>query len=194
MANIRIEDLPPEVRQELGYAVADKHGKGGEIAALASQALPTINEKIKPLEDAWRAGFQPKLEQLKATPVMIYGFVGALLFFHLLFSYCCQLICLKAKQPPSLLVWLPVLQIVPLLRAAGMSGWWFLACFIPILNIVAQILWCVNIAKARGKSVWVGVLLILPLTNLLAFLYLAFSSEEQTDAAPKYKSMALQTA
>ena len=63
-----------------------------------------------------------------------------------------------------------------MLRAAGMSGWWFLAYFVPLLNLVPLILWPLKIAKARGKSVWVGVLLLLPVINLFAFLYLAFSN------------------
>ena len=50
-----------------------------------------------------------------------------------------------------------------------------LAMFVPLLNVVAQILWCFKITEARGKSVWVAVLLIVPGPSLFAFLYLAFS-------------------
>jgi hypothetical protein len=86
------------------------------------------------------------------------------------------LICKKAGHTPGLLVWLPVFQLFPLLRAAGMSAWWFVAWLLPLLNIVAFILWSVKITKARGKSGWVAVFLILPLTSFLAILYLAFSN------------------
>jgi hypothetical protein len=86
-----------------------------------------------------------------------------------------MLICQKTGQEPGVLVWLPVFNVFPLLRAAGMSPWWFLASFVPVLNLVAYILWCVNIAKARAKTLWTAIFLLLPLTNLLAFLYLAFS-------------------
>jgi hypothetical protein len=77
-----------------------------------------------------------------------------------------------------------------------MSGWWFLAYFVPVLNIVAQVLWCFNISKARGKSVWVGVLLLLPVTGLFAFLYLAFSNvvPADEDEEPEPKIMTLQAA
>jgi apolipoprotein N-acyltransferase len=106
-----------------------------------------------------------------------------------------MLICRKAGHPAGLLVWLPALQIFPLLRAAGMSGWWFLAYFVPVLNVVPVILWPLKIAKARGKSVWVGVLLLLPATNLFAFLYLAFSDSapRADDESPEPKVMSLQT-
>jgi apolipoprotein N-acyltransferase len=107
-----------------------------------------------------------------------------------------MLICRKAGNPPGILVWLPVLQSFPLLRAAGMSGWWFLAVFVPVLNLVPAILWPFKIAKARGKSVWVGVLLLLPVTNYFAFLYLAFSNGARVDEDEEAESkiMSLQAA
>ena len=82
-----------------------------------------------------------------------------------------------------------------MLKAASMSGWWILACFVPGLNLVVQIIWSLKIAQARGKSVWAGVRLLIPPINLFVFLYLAFSSavEDNTPAA-KYRSMSLQTA
>ena len=115
-----------------------------------------------------------QLEGIDRTAVFIS--LGVMLGFWLFFSYCSSLICKKAGTDPGVLVWLPVFQLIPLIRAAGMSGWWFLAWFIPALNIIASVLWCIRIADARGKSPWVGVFLILPVTNVLAFLYLAFSN------------------
>jgi hypothetical protein len=57
-----------------------------------------------------------------------------------------------------------------------MSGWWFLAFFVPVLNLLAHILWCVNIVRARDKSILWAPLLLFPVTNILALLYLASSS------------------
>ena len=66
----------------------------------------------------------------------------------------------------------------------------------PVLNIVAQVMWCLNIAKARGQSAWVGVLLLLPLINLFVFLYLAFSegTSAKEEAEPEPKIMTLEAA
>jgi hypothetical protein len=77
-----------------------------------------------------------------------------------------------------------------------MSGWWFLALLVPLLNLVASVLWCFNIVKARGKSIWVGVLLLLPVTSPFAFLYLAFSNgaPPDEDEEPEPKIMTLQAA
>jgi hypothetical protein len=120
----------------------------------------------------------------------LLGIVGLLYFFT---CYCCHLICFKAKSPSSFLVWVPVLQLLPLLRAANMSGWWFLAFFVPGLNIVALVLWSLNIVKARGKHIAWAILLILPVTNLLAFLYLAFSSGADSNLPPPKISSKFQT-
>ena len=69
-------------------------------------------------------------------PKLILAVLGVLLLLYLFHCYCCMLICRKTGKPPGVLVWLPVLQLFPLLRAAGMSAWWFLACFVPVLNLV----------------------------------------------------------
>ena len=86
------------------------------------------------------------------------------------------------------------MQQLELLRAANMSRWWFLAYFVPLLNVVVVILWPFKIAKTRGKSAWVGLALLLPVINVFAFLYLAFS-----DGAPEKEQrvvdvMSLETA
>jgi apolipoprotein N-acyltransferase len=86
-----------------------------------------------------------------------------------------MLICRKAGTEPGILVWVPVFQMIPLLRAAGMSGWWFLALFVPVAGLVVQIIWIFRLAKARGKGVLTAICLLLPFTSLFAWLYLAFS-------------------
>ena len=122
--------------------------------------------------------------------------LGIALLIYLFHCYCCMLICRKTGNPPGILVWVPVVQLFPLLRAAGMSGWWFLAFLRAGAEYCGPVLWCFNIAKARGKSVWVGVLLLLPVTNLFAFLYLAFSNgaSADEDEEPEPKIMTLQAA
>jgi hypothetical protein len=84
--------------------------------------------------------------------------------------------------------------MIPLLRAAGMSRWWFLAFFVPLLNVLAWVLWCFNITRARDKGLLVAILLCLPVTSGLAFLYLALSGVPPSEPPRKYKSMSLQAA
>lgn len=198
MANIRVEDLPVEVQQQLGYVTAEpketKASVRSVIPVQASKELETVNKKFQPILDKLRSQLPFLRPGFRVSPEVLYTALTILFLGYLFWCYCCNLICLKAKSPSSMLVWFPGLQMIPLFRAAGMSGWWFLACFVPLLNILALILWSVNIVKARGKIWWVSILLILPITNLLAFLYLAFSSSAPDGQSAKYQSMALQTA
>jgi hypothetical protein len=182
MGTFKVADLSPEVRQQLGYVVAEKPKAGTNAAtAWAKQTFarietPQIKEVEKQVEQRWRACFpngRPTLPPVDKTALWLV--LGAVLLGYLFFSYCCQLICQKAGKQPGIMAWLPLLQQIALLHAAEMSGWWFLAGFVPVLNLVAAIIWCFKIARTRGKSAWVGLLLLLPVTTLFAFLYLAFS-------------------
>jgi hypothetical protein len=188
MANVKVVDLPDDVRSKLGYAdprqpVVQTNGASvwakQAMAKLNTPEVQDVEKKVThALESDQAAQVRNVLESLKPTD--IYITVGSVVLVYLFFCYCCRSICLKAGQSPSPLVWLPVLKIFPLLRAAGMSGWWFLAFFVPLLNLVAAILWTFKIVEARGKNVFVSLLLLLPVTNLFAFLYLAFSSGKQS--------------
>jgi hypothetical protein len=172
MANIKIAQLPSEVRERLGYQTPQSKPtvKGSD---LGSKRLKVWQEGIA---QRWRAiATQRSVGALPVGPAVIFCVLGALALGYIFFCYCCLLICRKTGNSPGVLIWLPVLQLFPLLRAAKMSSWWFLAYLVPVLNILAHVLWTVKIVQARGKSVWLAVLLLLPITGFFAFLYLAFS-------------------
>jgi hypothetical protein len=209
MANLKVSELPDDVRIKLGYPDPKQPVVQTNSASYwAKQTMAKLNtpevqdaekqlkEKLaQALEGDQTAQARQVLESL--TPKAMYITVGTAILIYLFYCYCCRSICQKAGQSPSPLVWLPILQTFPLLRAAGMSGWWFLAFFVPILNFIAGIMWAFKIAKARNKSFLVGVMLLLPVTNLLAFLYLAFSAGNQPaprKSPRKMEGMALQTA
>lgn len=64
--------------------------------------------------------------------------LAVLLVFHLFFSFCLKLICVKAGSEPGFAVWLPGLQVIPALRAAGMSLLWLLPtvlCLVVVLSL-----------------------------------------------------------
>jgi bacteriorhodopsin len=84
-------------------------------------------------------------------------------------------ICRKTSNRAGLFVWLPGFQMIPLLRAAGMSPWLFLLLCVPGINAIITIIWSFRICRVRQKSAFLGVLLLLPVTNVLAFVYLALS-------------------
>jgi hypothetical protein len=197
MTSIKIAELPPDTQQLLGYASAapPKPATNTPVAWVKGELAKINVPQFKQLNQKWgeRTYWKLSAANLLASKLVFAVVLGAILLIYLFHCYCCMLICRKTGNPPGVLVWLPVLQLLPLLRAAGMSSWWFLAYCVPVLNIVAQVLWCFNIAKARCKSAWVGLLLLLPVTNLFAFLYLAFSNgnaaENEEDAEPKIMTL-----
>jgi hypothetical protein len=203
MTSVKVSQLPPDLQEKLGYAAASV-SKGATNTAtiwakreLAKINVPQAKELGKQLEQKWRGKSAARLSAMGLVgPTLTFAVLGVGVLIYLFHCYCCMLICRKTGNPPGILIWLPVLQFFPLLRAAGMSGWWFLAYFVPVLNLVALIVWPLKIAKARGKSVWVGVLLLLPVTGLFAFLYLAFSKgvPAEEEEGPESKIMTLQTA
>ena len=174
MTSLKVKDLDVATQLKLGYQV--------------EQPKPS---KMVQMEEAFKA---PDLDNLEADPRMqklgaktaawisqtikkldvtaIFGILGGLAVCYLLLCFLCRTICMKTAAPPTALiplVWFPIIQMIPLFKAAGMSPWWM---FLPFVN---YFIWSFKIVKARGKPIVVGVLLLLPGINLLAFLYLALS-------------------
>src|SRR6267378_1299188 len=81
------------------------------------------NIKVADLpQEKWQQQFATAFEKVRTLDSKLCGaFLGGILLIHLLFCYCCLLICQKAGQEPGMLIWLPILQVFPLLRAARMS-------------------------------------------------------------------------
>ncbi len=181
MANLKVKDLPAEVRYQLGY-VDPAPPKTAKMAAndWAKQSWGKIqNPQVKAfeqeLQQAWTTRQFRGMSLPQLTLQALWPFAFGLLAVYLFFCYCCQLIRRKTGKDPSALVWFPVVQMIPMLDAAGMSGWWFLGMFVPVVNLIGSILWCFNIAKARGKNAAIAIMLLLPILHLFAFFYLAFA-------------------
>jgi len=205
LTTIKVEDLSPELQEELGYAVsgAKSKGTGGAVGAWAKEKMalvqaPQVRAAELRLQESWREKAATNLPKLRsASPMLIYGVLAGMLLFYFFWCYCAKLICEKTGQPPGILIWVPGFQMFPLLRAAGMSPLWFLAYLFVVPGFLAHIVWSVKIAQARGKSVWVGIFLLLPVTSFLAFLYLAFSDADMQEEKKKkgpVKVMCLETA
>jgi hypothetical protein len=182
MTNIKVSELPADVLQTLGYASAPAPRVQTKATAVWARQTAMVKDflQVKPIEakllQAWhRMG---PVIHLRLPPISLRSMIIAaaiLLNVYLFHCYCCLLICRKAGKEPGVLVWVPLVQALPMLRAASMSQWWFVTLFIPVLNLAAYVLWCVKIIQARNKTVPLLILLLLPVTNIFAFLYLAFS-------------------
>jgi regulator of extracellular matrix RemA (YlzA/DUF370 family) len=205
IANIKLAGLDPETIAQLNGEAPTRStdesaaptkpaaGQPPTAEAAASKAVTTApalafqwNAKLREQVTAGVAALK-SLPAEQLSPAVVGVALGATLIAYLCLCYCFRLICLKTGHEPGLLLWLPVFQMIPLLRAAGMSGWWLLGLFVPVLNFILQIVWCFKIARARGKSAWTAVALLLPVTNVLALLYLAFSDGKKPEPPPFHK-------
>lgn len=103
------------------------------------------------------------------------GIVGALLLYFLFSCWCVKRICDKCDVKSLILVWIPVLNIIPLIRAAKLPLLTMLLLLIPIVNAVFLLVVWARICQERGKSGWLVILLFIPGANLCFIPYLAFS-------------------
>lgn len=203
MLNLKVAELPNEVRQQLGYNSQEAPAGGSKNAGSSiSSFFKGLNggSKDKPSKLQGAAQWQQaNLASLQSSPqakylrehanfgqlktisrkgkIILITIVAGLFFVYFFFAYCFFLICKKGNASTAGLAWIPFLQVIPLLQAAGMSPWWILSIIVPPIAFIIAIVWCFRLAKALGKSAWVGFFLLLPVTNLFAYLYLAFSGE-----------------
>lgn len=187
MANVKVKDVDPETLKRLGYEIAPPEPKETRTPLSIPPTMITNltqkledNPQFQAVEAQWAEQVAPRLPPISKG--LIAGVIGAFLGLYLFFCFCCRLIVAKTGNEPGLLVWLPILKMLPLLRAAGMPGWWFLVWLIPVVGVIPAVMWCFKIVETRGKSVLWAILLLLPVTNLVAFLYLAFSDGSASDA------------
>ena len=187
VANIKIADLPPDVQQSLGYATA-----ADGASSQASRTLRRVGQSVtfKIARSAGGATVTVGDREIYLTSADIIAIAVSAALAYVIFCSCSLLLCRKTGKEPGLVIWIPILQIFPLLRAAGMSWRWLLAFFVPGMNLVAWMGWCVNIVISRRKSLLWALLLILPVTNVFAFVYLALSNAE----SPKGGSRAVRAA
>jgi len=186
MRNVKVAELGPEVQEKLGYRKPEPKEQTNRVALLAKQTITRIDTpQLKQMESQlWKTmqsgSVNNRISAWLTLPVVI-GFLSGALLVYLFFCYCSALICRKAGRPPGILIWVPGLQMLPMLQAANMSRWWFLGFFVPVLNIVVWVMWCIKISLARGKGVLPGILLLLPVVSLFAFFYLAFADAAASD-------------
>ena len=95
------------------------------------------------------------------------------LVFYVFFCFCYKRICEKCGVTPGVLVWIPIVQLVPLLQAAKMELWMIILFLIPLVNFIMWIILWAKICTARGKN---GALVIGVILLPIVFIpYLAFS-------------------
>jgi hypothetical protein len=187
MTNVKVAELPSEIREQLGYTNEAPKAAATTPAAWVKKELAKLPPaQVAQVEQRWTHFWPAVLTQAKSfSRSTRIAAAGVAVAAYLLFCYCGMLVCQKTGHKPGILLWLPLVQLVPLLKAARMSGWWFVACLVPVLNVVVQMIWAVKIVQARGKPLALAAFLVLPVTNVFAFLYLAFSNGSAGTKEPR---------
>lgn len=107
------------------------------------------------------------------------GFVLFLLLFvvviYVYYAVVFQRMARKLNIADDWFAWIPILNLVLLLRIANRPIWWILLLFIPLVQIIINIIIWMDVSKGMGKPEWWGVLMIFPGVNLVVMGYLAFS-------------------
>jgi hypothetical protein len=94
---------------------------------------------------------------------------------YLYISVCIFAIAGKTGTDNAWFAFVPILNLILLIRIADKPIWWILLLFIPLVNIVIGVILWMAVAEARGKPSWMGLLMIIPGVNLILMGYLAFS-------------------
>lgn len=202
VCNVKVSDLPEDALISLGYEKPpDPKAEAAAKSSSTNQVLAQLThiklDEVKQFANGWRHDSKAQMAQVQAfataNPTAISIALGIVGGVYIFVSVCFWCICRKTHIAPGPLVWVPFLQLIPLLRAANMPRVWFFAYFLPIINIIPIIVLAIKIVKSRGKSPWVAFLLLLPPTSLFAFLYLALSSSAPVEIESN-EIIALETA
>jgi hypothetical protein len=199
MANIKVSELSPELRETLGYGAPPVTLSKNSAAAAANWAKKEMSKLNVSTVQArnLRAESQARLDKLKTVPrTQIYIAIAILSMFWLIRCGCHGVICRKAGSEPGSLIWIPLLKLIPLLKAAKMSLGWLFLLLIPLGAFVLDVVWCFKIATARGKGALTGLCLVLPVVNFFAFFYLVFSDGAAAEKSerPRSRLMSLEPA
>lgn len=110
-----------------------------------------------------------------ASPIAIGLGVIVAIGLYVFICHCLKLICRKAGHEPGALIWIPIVNLIPLLTVAKLPVWLIIAFLIPVVNVIVSIVMWVKICQALGKSGWLVIMMFIPLVNLAFIPYLAFS-------------------
>ena len=108
-------------------------------------------------------------------PIIMMLVMGVVfLAVHLFMSFCMKKVCEKVGKDPGIMIWIPIVQLLPIMEVAGMQTWMIVLAILPIANIVFAIMLILGLAKARNKNP--GLVFAIAIFCGIAFWpYMAFS-------------------
>ncbi len=107
------------------------------------------------------------------------------IFFHLVMAYALWKMAERLGEESKWYAFVPVLNVVLLLKLAKRPIWWLVLFLLPIANIVVLIVVTMDVCARFGLNKWWGLLAVLSPFNLVLYLYMALSEKTAQPAAPK---------
>lgn len=189
---LKVATLPNRYKEMFGYEIPQP--KTNTVTTWTKSQVSKIHvSDLKNIEEAVRAKVPLRTAKGDVNMTVVYATAGVVFFLYLFFCFVCKRICEKSGTPATPLIWIPILQALPLFKAAGMPAAWLLASLLPVLNVVAYVVWCFKIAQVRRQGFGLALALLVPISAPFGFLYLAFGEGAPAPKAPKEKRPELMT-
>lgn len=105
--------------------------------------------------------------------IIFYLIIFLVLWIYI--AYSVQKIANKTNTNNAWMAWIPILNLVLMLRISRQPLWVMIGFFIPYVNYLIMAAVWGEIAGVLNKSKWWGLLWLVPVLNLILPGYLAFS-------------------
>lgn len=182
-------DKHPETRQQSEALTSGKNNKSSRDSAPHDESMP-FDPEHSPAPHSGQ-DIQPfpqgqNFPEIQLSPMQLIVATGLPLLIGLLFyvftSYILYRIGRKFGEGSFIGYLIPIWNVVLLCRCAGITGWFVLFLFVPIINIFVTFLIWGKIAERLGKNMVLWGLLCTLLG--LPIIILAFDGSRPVDMAP----------
>ena len=85
------------------------------------------------------------------------GFIILVMFLcgialYVFYCYCLKRIVEKCGEEPGAIIWVPIVQFLPLFRVAKLNPWLILLMLVPVANLVVTVLMWLGVLKVLGGT------------------------------------------
>lgn len=108
-------------------------------------------------------------------PVSLLLILAVALVVHLVVAYPLFRIADRTRVGPPIFAFIPILNVLLMIKVADVSILWVLALFVPLLNLVAVAVIWMGISKRCGKEPFLGLAIFVPVIGFFFPWYLAFA-------------------
>lgn len=109
----------------------------------------------------------------------------ALLLFHFILSGALWKMAQRTKEEPAWYAFVPILNLILMLRIGRKPLWWVILFFVPFVNIVFGVMATMACCERFGVNKWAGLLALVSPLNLVLFYYLAYGTKAVVDTPVK---------